>query len=252
MPSLLHSIASRTQRFIRPETTVVDGSVLPASHLRSGGVNFASDAAFIASGEREADRLAAAFKLSPRSRILEIGCGPGRLPIGILRRIGEVAAYRGVDVSDTAIQWCKRHIERAHPSFLFFRLDARNARYNPSGRVVESDFRLPFDDAEFDVIYLYSVFSHLLQADVERYLAEFRRLLAPAGRVFLTAFIEENVEPVEENPDGYHRAWKGALHCVRYDRAFFEGLLRAHGLRLLSLEYATEADGQSGLTIALR
>lgn len=251
MTTLVRKLGGHLQRFLRPETATVDGSVIPARHLRFGGANFADDGEFLRSGEREADRLVRDFGLTASSRVLEVGCGTGRLPIGILRRVDPIACYRGVDVSETAVRWCRRHIESRHPRFGFVRLDLRNARYNPEGATSDDRFRLPFQDAAFDIIYLYSVFSHLLQNDVEGYLAEFRRLLAPGGRVFLTAFVEENVEPVAENPEGYRRPWKGALHCVRYDRAFFGELLARHGLRMEKMDYATETDGQSGITLAL-
>jgi SAM-dependent methyltransferase len=182
--------------------------------------------------------------------LLEVGCGPGRLPIGILRRRAAMRSYCGVDVNGAAVGWCQRHIESAHPAFQFFHLDLQNARYNPAGARIGAGFRLPFESRSFDVIYLYSVFSHMGEEDVERYLAEFRRLLAPGGRVFLTLFVEEGVPPVTVNPPDYRREWRGALHCVRYQRGHFEDLLARHSLQLLSLHHGTETDGQSAVTLA--
>jgi SAM-dependent methyltransferase len=226
------------------DSVVWDGSTIPVRRLRFGGEHFARDEDFIRSAEREADRLVRDFGLAAESRLLDVGCGPGRLAVGILRRVGEIAVYRGVDVDSVAIRWCERHIARDHPSFRFELLDVANPRYNPRGGAAA---RLPFDDASFDVVYLYSVFSHMLDGDVRAYLREFGRLLAPGGRVFLTAFVEEGVAPVEENPPGYRRAWSGPLHCVRYDREYFERLVAEAGLRVERFVHGEETDGQSAV-----
>lgn len=54
------------------------------------------------------------------------------------------------------------------------------------------------------------------------------------------------------NPLEYRADWRGELHCVRYNRAFFEGLLHAQGLAIQRLDYEQETDGQSGLYITRR
>ncbi len=154
-----------------------DEHTLPAAHLRLCGVEFRDNARFLQSARTETDRLIEHLGLGVASAVLDIGCGFGRLAIGVLDRIGEPVRYCGVDVSEAAVAWCNRRIARAHPTFTFLRLDVRNERYNPSGKQVASTFRLPFDDAVFDIGYAYSVFSHMELADVERYLTELRRIL---------------------------------------------------------------------------
>lgn len=81
--------------------------------------------------------------------------------------------------------------------------------------------------------------------DVRTYLKEFRRLLVPGGIVFLTAFVESGVPEITVNPSEYQRAWQGALHCVRYEQQFFEGLVVAAGLKVHRFDYGRETDGQS-------
>jgi len=85
-----------------------------------------------------------------------------------------------------------------------------------------------------------------MDEDTAAYLGEVSRLLKPGGRAFVTAFVEEGVPDVEENPAGYGPLeWSGPLHCVRFDKAFFEGMVRAAGLEVDSLEHGQETDGQS-------
>ena len=112
------------------------------------------------------------------------------------------------------------------------------------------EFPLPFNNREFDIIYLYSIFSHMTTEDVTAYLNEFKRLLAPSGKIFLTAFIEQNVQPMTINPPDYRRNWQGPLHCVRYDKNFFISLLGENGFKIDRFDYEKETDGQSGLYIS--
>jgi len=149
-------------------------------------------------------------------------------------------------VSARSIDWCEKYIASSRPGFSFRRIDVMNERYNPNGESLSKEFRFPYDDREFDIIYLYSVFSHMIDADVGVYLKEFYRLSALDGNMFCTAFVEEDVPNVTVNPEDYRMAWKGALHCVRYNKEFFCDVLEQHGFKVDGFEYATETDGQSG------
>lgn len=232
-----------------PDHVVHEGRVLPAPRLRFGGRYFRDDADFLRTAIAEAERVGRELGVGPESRLVEIGCGPGRLPIGLIEVFGALRSYVGFDVNARAVDWCSRHIAAAHPSFRFVHVKTANPRYNPGGQ--RQPNRLDVPDGEADAIYLYSVFSHLLTDEVTQYLAEFRRVLAPEGKVFLTAFSEEGVPPVEENPPDYRGGgWKGPLHCVRYDRAFLEGLFEEHGLRVERFAHGGETDGQSAYVLA--
>jgi len=234
-------------RIAKPDATSYDGITIPIADMRFGGKNFNDDADFVITAEKEALRLIDDFGLTKESTLLEIGCGTGRLPIGIMRTIGKVKTYEGIDVSDAAIDWCKRHIEQDHPEFQFTLIDVKNDRYNPEGSDISEEFRLPIDDTQFDIVYLYSVFSHMELEDCKAYLKEFARVLKPGGKVFLTTFIEEDVPDFEVNPKDYRTDWKGALHCVRFDKKFFENLITEYGFQIDTFNYAKETDGQTGV-----
>lgn len=225
--------------------------ILPAKHLRFCGSKFNDNKYFFSSAIAEADRLKNSFKLNINSRVLDVGCGVGRLPIGILNTIGDIKNYYGIDVSARAIEWCQRFINRWHPTFQFKHIDIENQRYNPHGMKIDNNFSLPFDDKEFDIVYLYSVFSHMSLDDIILYLKEFRRLLMPSGKIFLTAFIEKNVPDMEINPSNYKMTWSGPLHCVRYNKEFFESILKTHNFKIDKFEYGNETNGQSAFYISL-
>ncbi len=230
----------------RSKTVGYEGVILPAKHLRFGGEHFRKDKDFFDSACMEAERLVKYCGLTPDSRVLEIGGGPGRLPIGIIKKVGKIRQYSDVDVDRKSVQWCERYIHRNNPSFTFIHIDVANLYYNKKGEIAQTEIRLPFADLIFDIIYLYSVFSHLAREDVTAYCREFQRLIHPEGKVFMTAFIEENVPDMTINPKGYQgRNWTKPLHCVRYDREFMEKLFRDNGLAVERFDYGGETDGQS-------
>ena len=232
-----------------PETVIHRGVPLPAHHLRFCGEELRDDERFLASAEAEVRRLEERCGLTASTRLLDLGCGYGRLALGLVERFGSLT-YQGVDVDRHAIAWCRRHVAPRSGGFSFLHLDLANPRYNPGGDRIGEGYRLPFGDGSFDLAYLFSVFSHMDAGEVAVYLRELARLLAPGGRVFLTAFVEEGVAPVAINPPGYRRAWRGPLHCVRYERGFFADLVAAAGLETERLEPGVEIDGQSGLYLS--
>lgn len=207
-----------------------EGATLPPKGIRAGGPKLKDNQSFLNSARRGADRLVEKMGLNQESSLLDLGCGPGRVPIGVLDRIGEIRKYRGADVDERAIRWAQQHITPKHPNFQFVHLNVKNARYNPHGTDVNESFTLPFADGEFDTICLYSVFSHMLTDDVRAYMKELKRVLEPGGGILMTAFIEEGVPEVTENPANYLHDWKGPLHCVLYNKEFFESMLRESGL----------------------
>jgi SAM-dependent methyltransferase len=243
----LKSLARPLHRLLKKDALEVDGSTIPIADMRFGGAHFKNNTDFLQTAEMEAKRLVENCGITEEGAVLDIGCGTGRLAIGLLRTLGDAVQYRGVDVSEPAIAWCRRYIEKQHPNYRFIHINIENERYNPHGKRIDTTFHLPLADATFDAIYLYSVFSHMELQDVKMYLNEFRRLLKPTGTIFLTTFVEENVPEFEVNPKDYRTDWQGALHCVRFEKNFFQKLVEEHGLVMKNFEYEKETDGQSGI-----
>jgi SAM-dependent methyltransferase len=249
----IQSIISRrqlTSLFSRPpEATSVrfQGHTLPPPALRSCGARFQNDSYFVQSALEEADRFRDRLALSSTSRVLEIGCGAGRTPIGLLYRSYPIRRFDGIDVNKKAIEWCRRFISRNHPQYQFWWINARNERYNPEGNEMTSQFSVPFVARMFDIIYLHSVFTNLIEKDVRIYTMEFRRLLVPAGKVFLTAFVEEDVPPVTINPEHYMMKCEGPLHLVRYEKNHLFSIFTSYELEVERFDYQKELDGQSGI-----
>ena len=214
---------------------------LPPLALRMGGEHFKDDQAFISTAVADVHRLQSSAHLTMDTRLLDWGCGAGRLAIGIRHVFGHIRDYHGVDIQKDLVDWAQEHLSDEHTRFSL--VGAVNDRYNPGG---VGPHNIPADDASVDVFYAYSVFSHMLADDVAIYSKVISRILAPGGRVMLTAFVEEDVQAWQENPPDYGPlAWTGPLHCVRYDRVFLESILRQAGLVVDSFQYGQETDGQS-------
>lgn len=207
-----------------------------------GGDHFRSDEAFVDSAVGEVDRLAELVGLDERSSLLDWGCGAGRLAIGVAERMSRIEAYVGLDVQHHLIDWAARHLGRRE-GFQFAWVDVVNARYNSGGA---KQAVIPASESSFDIVYAYSVFSHMQSADSYAYLNEFSRVLKPDGRAFFTAFVEEDVPDEIVNPHGYGPIqWSGPLHCVRYSREYFERILVKANLEVELRQHGQETDGQS-------
>ncbi len=242
---MLRDLVNRTQAAVLPRTRQgrsPSGVPLPPAVYRMGGAHFRSNDSFVASACAEVARLQDLIGLTPSSRLLDWGCGSGRLAIGIAETMGRIELYHGVDIQDHLVDWAQRHIG-VRDGFEFTHVDLANPRYNPSGLAERT---IPGESGGYDGFYAYSVFSHLLGDDSTAYLGELSRLLRPGGKAFITAFVEDDVPNQEENPHGYGPLeWSGPLHCVRYNRAFFDTLVAEAGLEVERLDHGQETDGQS-------
>ena len=106
-------------------------------------------------------------RLDEFERILDFGCGPGR----ILRHMGAVAEscqLHGVDIDSEMVEWCAENIPFA--TFV-------TGPHDPP---------LPYDEASFDLIFNHSVFTHMDERRQDQWLAELKRILVPGGLALLT------------------------------------------------------------------
>jgi SAM-dependent methyltransferase len=125
--------------------------------------------------------------LEPTDRVLDIGCGLGRMAAPLTTYLTE-GSYRGFDVVEPLIRSSRRRFER-FPAFRFDHVDVFNGKYNPRGKIVPSELRFPYPDDAFDFAFAISVFTHMLPRDVAHYLNETARVLRPGGRLLTTWFV---------------------------------------------------------------
>ncbi|GAA0191689.1 hypothetical protein GCM10009122_54240 [Fulvivirga kasyanovii] len=183
---------------------------------------------YLNSGIEQVDFLKEKGLLTNSSKILDFGCGQGRLANTLEYTNTPFSSYTGIDTDKKSIDWCNKNL-RYKDAYNFIHLSAHNARYNKRAEGLQE---LPFDKDSFDLIFLNSVFSHMLTNDIQFYLNQFNRVLHKNGAVYLTAFVENDVPDVEENPQNYIAESTGALHRVRYEKNFFISLMENANFRL--------------------
>jgi SAM-dependent methyltransferase len=101
-------------------------------------------------------------------KILDWGCGPGRVIRHLPKVIGNGCEFYGTDYNSKSIEWCSENIPGVH--------------FNTNSL----DAKLPYSDNFFDVIYGISIFTHLSEQMHFDWYNELFRILKPQGIMFLT------------------------------------------------------------------
>jgi SAM-dependent methyltransferase len=127
--------------------------------------------------------------LRPDARVLDVGCGLGRMAMPLTGYLDEQGSYAGFDVGRGMVRWCQRTITPRWPNFEFRWASVYNGKYNPFGMEAGTEFRFPYEDSSFDFAFATSLFTHLLPDEARHYLAETARVLRPGGTCLLTFFL---------------------------------------------------------------
>jgi SAM-dependent methyltransferase len=171
------------QRYATPQPAI---PVPPEDMRRTTGHPSLED--FTVRGQEVARACKLYGRLRPRGRILDVGCGVGRLayPLALYLAGG---SYDGLDIIREMVDWCAENITSKYPHLRFRHADVNNAFYNPSGQFRASEYRLPYESGSYDVVFLGSVFTHLLPPEFAQYVSEVTRVLRPGGRCLSSYFL---------------------------------------------------------------
>lgn len=151
-------------------------------------LNYAGFRGYLEAGQEHLRYFKEFGGLEPNHRVLDLGCGIGRMAVPLTGYLA-TGSYEGLDIVPSGIRWCQKNISSRFPRFHFQIADIHNKQYNPKGKFKPSEYRFPFNDAEFDFVFLISVFSHLLPEDMARYTSEIARVLKPGGKCLITMFL---------------------------------------------------------------
>ncbi|MGW8317132.1 MAG: class I SAM-dependent methyltransferase [Bacteroidales bacterium] len=213
------------------------------------GKIFIGSGDFTAAGEAIREQLVTLAGLQPSHRILDVGCGMGRVAVPLTAYLDEKGSYEGFDIVPSAIHWCRKRISSRYSQFRFTHIDLKNDLYNLRTDREAKDFVFPYGDGEFDLVFLTSVFTHMLLEDVRNYLLQIRRVLKPRGACFATFFLMNRDTEEQLRRSGkamfttrrehhylFHPRVKEAN--VAYDEKFlFEQLVADQGFRVEQVVY---------------
>jgi SAM-dependent methyltransferase len=160
------ALAARAQ-LTRRSPRETDGLPLPPARLRAQvGPLHADPDFFLASGRHNAELIRELLRGQGSSfekleASLDWGCGCGR----VLRHWANLptTGVHGCDIDPKMVAWCDEHLPFAHVKL--------NALAPP----------LPYDEASFDLVYAFSVMTHLSEDLQHAWLREVGRVLKPGG-----------------------------------------------------------------------
>ena len=133
----------------------------------------------------------------PGEYLLDVGMGPGFLTYDLAPVVGERGLVAGIDSSEVMVELARKRCEGRGPCE--FKLGDAT--------------QLPFGDANFDAVTSTQVYEYV--ADMEKALAEVRRVLRPGGRVFILDTDWDSVVWNTADPARMRRvmdAWDDHLH----------------------------------------
>jgi SAM-dependent methyltransferase len=128
--------------------------------------------------------------LAPDHHILDIGCGIGRVALGLTQVLSHEGRYDGFDVDARAIRWCTANLTPRYPNLRFTHANIATARHRNDGSPA-MHYRFPWPDATFDFAFATSVLTHLEMDDAKHYVREAHRVLRPGGILLATVFLDD-------------------------------------------------------------
>jgi SAM-dependent methyltransferase len=160
-------------------------------------------AAFTSTGDQSVDELertvtAAGRSLTQFERVLDWGCGPGRVVLRLLERYPGLQVA-GVDTDQASVDWLRRNASAG---------DFRHTDPLPP---------TSFDDESFDLVTNHSVLTHLDELSQRRWLAEIVRLLRPEGWVIASVHgVHALVGELQVVDASTREAWLAAWRAKRF------------------------------------
>lgn len=130
--------------------------------------------------------------LSSFQSILDFGCGVGRVIRHLPKSGGSV--IQGCDYNSELIAWCRRHLT-------FARFDVNGLEAG-----------LPYADASMDLVYAFSVFTHLPEQSQLAWMGELKRILRPGGCLVFSLHGEYYLDRLRDDERCRFRAGELIVH----------------------------------------
>lgn len=221
---------------------------LPPYSVRARSVGIRPDIGgkeFVQVGRAVCNLLKEHAALDPKSKTLEIGCGCGRNAFALANFL-EDGNYTGMDIERVALEGAQKNEWLRKKRFSFDLLDVRNDAYNPEGSYAAAEYVLPYRDRSFDVVFMVSVFTHMLTDEVNNYARQIARVLKPGGRCLFTAFLldgrAQTEFPFHAEQHSYANESIPGI-AVGYQLDYLRSICSANGMRLTAGPFWGEMQG---------
>jgi SAM-dependent methyltransferase len=165
------ALAAKSSLFGRDERTA-DGFALPPARMRAQVGPLHADARFfLESGKHNAELIRALLlehgsSVEELDALLDWGCGCGR----VLRHWADLSqtGIFGCDINPRMVDWCNEHLPFAEAA------------------VNDLSPPLPYSDSSFELVYAFSVMTHLSEDLQHAWIDECRRVLKPGGHLLFS------------------------------------------------------------------
>jgi SAM-dependent methyltransferase len=185
-----------------------DGLPLPPARMRAQVGPLHADARFfLESGRHNAELVGTLVPLEEVGALLDWGCGCGR----VLRHWSslEGTAVHGCDINPKMVEWCNAHLPFA------------------AVKVNELSPPLPYAQDTFDLVYAFSVMTHLSEELQQQWVAECRRVLKPGGYLLFSTLGEYFVSRDRLTPEE-RRSFESGNLVVLYQSSSGTSLCSAY------------------------
>ncbi len=120
--------------------------------------------------------------LNKNSKILDCGCGAGKLAYS-LKNFFDTGSYYGFDIEKKTINFLKKN----HKKFNFNYHNLYYLKNKSKNDAAQINFN--YENKMFDIICTFSIFTHQPTEVLENYLKQFSNMIKPGGITFNTFYI---------------------------------------------------------------
>ncbi|OQW96007.1 MAG: hypothetical protein BWK79_00425 [Beggiatoa sp. IS2] len=244
---ILEQIYSKFRR--KPSISYDDTLIPPAERIFVGNPDIVD---FKEHGQVYLETLIKEGQLKPYETVLDVGCGIGRIAAPLTQYL-KTGRYEGFDIVPHGIKWCRHQITPKYPHFNFQLADLYNKFYNPTGSQPAITYQFPYSQETFDLIFLASVFTHMVPPDMENYLGEVNRVLKIGGRCLISFFLfnpktlyllndHRRIGKLKFEYDYDHyrlEDFNEAESAIAYEESFIRNLYQKNGLKIIKTRYGT-------------
>lgn len=183
---------------------------------------------------------------------LDFGCGCGRSARRLIQQTPRPERYVGVDLHAGMIQWCTENLAPAAPGFEFVHHNVYSPCLNPD-RTRPWAEALPVADGSVSLMEATSVFTHLIESQIEYYLDEVARVLTPDGLLLATFFLfdKDDFPFMQDTQNALYINDRDPTNAVVVDRDWLRRSLTDRGLLVTDILTPVSRGFHWRLTIAM-